>query len=76
MQFSLMKNDKSTYWDEVVLAIMVICSLILGIALIVLRPSIWIISSTVTTTFGVILALFGIMFIPILIYRLKTNEKH
>ncbi len=75
MKFSLIKNDKSTYWDEVILAIMIVCSMAIGIFLIVYRPSFWIISSTTCVQFGVMLTLFGFMFIPGLVYRLKTNDK-
>ncbi len=75
MKFSLIKNDKSTYWDEVILAIMIVCSMAIGILLMVYRPSFWIISSTTSVQFGVMITLFGVMFIPGLIYRLKTNDK-
>lgn len=75
MKFSLIKNDKSTYWDEVILGVMIACSLALGITLLVLKPSFWIISSVTSCQFGIILTLFGVMFIPGLIYRLKTNDK-
>lgn len=76
MKFSLFENDKTTYWDEVILGIMVVASLAIGITLIVLKPSFWIISSATTAVFGVIITLFGVMFLPGLIYRLFTNEKH
>ena len=74
MKFSLIKNDKSTYWDEVILAVIIICSIAVGITLIFERPEFWIISSGTSCTIGVFLTLFGVMFIPGLIYRLMTNE--
>lgn len=74
MKFSLFENDKSTYWDEVILGVMVVSSLIIGITLIVIRPAFWIISATATTIAGVFITLFGVMFLPILIYRLFHND--
>ena len=53
MKFSLLKNDKSTYWDEVILAIMVISSFAIGISLIVIKPSFWIVIEATTTIIGV-----------------------
>jgi hypothetical protein len=76
MKFSLVKNDKSTYWDEVILAVMVIASFAIGISLIVTKPSFWIITEATTTITGVFFVLFGVMFLPGLIYRLFTNDKN
>lgn len=76
MKFSLVKNDKSTYWDEVILAVMVIASFAIGISLIVIKPSFWIITEATTTITGVFFVLFGVMFLPGLIYRLFTNDKN
>ena len=76
MKFSLVKNDKSTYWDEVILAIMVVVSLVIGLCLIILKPTFWIVKESTSTITGVFFLLFGIMFLPGLIYRLLTNEKH
>ncbi|MCR5596578.1 MAG: hypothetical protein K6G19_00220 [Lachnospiraceae bacterium] len=75
MKFSLIKNDKSTFWDEVILAIMIFCSMAAGIMLIIFKPEFWIISSNASVQFGVIFTLFGLMFIPGLIFRLMTNDK-
>ncbi len=74
MKFSLFKNDKSTYWDEVILAVMVVAALAVGITLIVLRPAFWIVTSHASIIVGVIITLFGVMFFPGLIYRLFTND--
>jgi len=76
MKFSLFENDKTTYWDEVILGIMVVAAFAIGITLIVIKPSFWIVSSATTAGLGVIFTLFGVMFLPGLIYRLFTNEKH
>lgn len=75
MKFSLLKNDKSTVKDEVILGLMIVLSLIVGILLIVFRPSFWMIGSNITVVTGVIIVAFGIMFVPSLIYRLRTNDK-
>ena len=34
MKFSLFKNDKSTYWDEIILCLMIAISVLLGTMLI------------------------------------------
>lgn len=75
MKFSLTQNDKSTMMDEVILGLISIVCLAVGILLIVLKPSLWIISSTTMTVAGVMIALVGVMFVPCVIYRLLTNDK-
>lgn len=74
MKFSLLKNDKTTCLDEVVLALMIIVSIVIGVLLFVYRPSFWFVSSSVSCGLGVLLTLYGVMFIPGFIYRLMTNE--
>lgn len=39
MKFSLIKNNKSTYWDEVVLALIILAFVGRGIALIIVKPA-------------------------------------
>lgn len=75
MKFSLFKNDKSTFWDEVILAAICLVCLAVGIVIIILKPAFWIIEASMTVTAGVLIALVGVMFIPALIYRLMTNDK-
>ncbi len=75
MKFSLLKNDKSTVKDEIVLALIIVLCLAAGILLIVLRPSFWVIGQNITVLTGVMIAAFGVLFIPSLIYRLLTNDK-
>ncbi len=75
MKFSLVENDKSTVWDEVILACMILVSMAVGIFLIVVRPEFWVITSAHTCLAGVLLTLFGVMFIPSLFYRLTHNDK-
>lgn len=75
MKFSIVKNDKSTYWDEVILGLMSFGCMASGILLIVLKPSFWIIDSNLFVVVGVMIAIFGFMFLPCLIYRLMTNDK-
>ena len=74
MKFSLIKNDKSTYWDEVVLALIILAFVGSGIALIVVQPAFWFIDGNDTILFGVLLILIGAMFFPGLIYRLFHND--
>ncbi len=76
MKFNPLKNDKSTFWDEVVLAVIVIVSIAIGVLLIVFKPTFWIIPDSITILIGVFFVLFGFMFLPGLIYRLFTNDKH
>lgn len=75
MKFSLFQNDKSTMMDEIILTIMVLGFIGAGIALIVLRPSFWIIEQSHTVVLGVILVMAGVMYTPGLIYRFMTNDK-
>ncbi len=75
MKFSLTQNDKSTVMDEVILGLISVVCLAVGILLIVLKPSLWIISSTSMVVAGVMIALVGVMFVPCVIYRLMTNDK-
>lgn len=74
MKFSLIKNDKSTYWDEVVLALIILAFVGSGIALIVVQPAFGFIEGNDTILFGVLLILIGAMFFPGLIYRLFHND--
>lgn len=74
MKFGLFRNDKTTFKDELVLALIVSISLAVGVILVVTAPSVWIIRSSTTKVFGVLLIMVGIMFLPGLIYRLFTND--
>lgn len=74
MKISFFKNDKKTFWDEVVLGFIVAVCLIVGILLIVYKPSYGFINSNTSTIAGLIIAFIGIMYTPCLIYRLFTNE--
>lgn len=74
MRFSLLKNDKSTFVDEVILGVIVMISVIIGGFLIKLHPTFWIIDENDVIVFGTIIVIFGFMFIPALVYRLWTND--
>lgn len=75
MKFSLFRNDKTTNKDEFILLGIIAAFLAAGIALLVLRPSFWIIGQSFSLGLGVILTITGIMFIPGLIYRFMNNDK-
>ena len=75
MKFSLVENDKSTVMDEVILAIIIFICLVAGVLLIVLRPAFWIFEQSVMVVIGIMFVIFGVMFIPSLIYRLITNDR-
>jgi hypothetical protein len=74
MKFSLFRNNKSSFKDELVLALIVGISLTVGILLVVFAPSVWIFESSTTKVFGVLWIVVGAMFLPGLIYRLFTND--
>ena len=76
MKYSLFKNDKSTASDELILFVLIILSLAIGVGLVLWGPSFWIIDSTFTKSFGVLWIVLALMFIPWLVYRLLTNDKH
>ena len=74
MKFSMIKNDKSTFWDEVILGLISFGCMTIGILLIVFKPSWWIIDSNWFVIIGVMIAIFGFMFFPCLIYRLMVGH--
>lgn len=73
MKFSFVKNDTTTYWDEVWLGLITIVALAIGILLIVFRPSFWIVDESISVC-GVLSLLLAVMYIPCIIYRLFENE--
>ena len=75
MKFSLLKNDKSTYWDEVILALFILVCVGVGAVLLGIRPAFWFVDGNDTAVFGVLMILTGGMFIPGLIYRLFHNDE-
>lgn len=75
MKFSMFNNDKSTYWDEVILGIIVLITIGVGVALVILKPVVWFIDGNNMTLIGVMLILTGAMFFPGFIYRLFHNDK-
>ena len=75
MRFSIIKNDKSTALDELLLFLFIVVCAGIGVALIVYKPSFWIITAELTKCFGVVWIVVAVMFIPGLIYRLCTNER-
>ena len=75
MFFSLIKNDKSTAKDEAILFGIILAFLLAGVALLITAPSFWIVDAVMTKSYGIILIMTGVMFIPGLIYRLMTNDK-
>lgn len=39
MKFSFVKNDTTTYWDEICLILITLIALVIGVLLVVFRPS-------------------------------------
>ena len=74
MKFSLIKNDKSTALDELILGLISIVCLVVGICLVVLKPSL-LLAEHYTVVAGVLIAMLGFMFALCVIYRLFTNDK-
>lgn len=75
MKFSFFKNDKTSFRDEVYLALFIIACIGGGVPFIIFAPSFWLVTSAVSKTFGVLWVIAGVMFIPGLVYRLTTNDK-
>lgn len=74
MKFSIIKNDKSTFWDEVILGLISFGCIAIGVLLIVFKPSLGIIDSNSLVVMGAMITLWGFMFLPCLIYRLNEGK--
>ena len=74
MKFSFVKNDTSTYWDEICLSLITLIALLIGVLLVAFRPSFWIISESTSIYFGVLSLLLVIMYTPCIIYRFFENK--
>lgn len=74
MKFSFVKNDTTTYWDEIWLILITLIALVIGVLLVVFRPSFWIISESTSICFGVLSLLLVVMYTPCIIYRLFENK--
>lgn len=74
MKFSFVKNDVTTYWDEVGLILITLIALVIGILLIVFRPSFWIVTESISVGLGVLSLMLVFMYIPCIIYRLLENR--
>lgn len=74
MKFSFVKNDTTTYWDEIGLILITLVAFAIGVLLVVFRPSFWIISESTSVCFGVLAILLGVMYTPCIIYRFFENK--
>lgn len=75
MKFNLIENDETAVVDEIILAIIIIASIAVGVLLVVFRPCFWIFEQSAMVVIGILFLLFGVMFIPSLIYRFVTNKR-
>ena len=75
MKKFFIKNDKTTYKDELILILFVAVAVIIGILLIVLKPRFWIVTESVSLFTGVFMLFIAAMYIPCIIYRLFQNDK-
>lgn len=66
MKISIMKNNKTTFWDEVVLGLISFGCMIVGGLLIAFRPSIWIIDSNLFVVMGALIIILGVFLQPLL----------
>ncbi len=74
MKFSLFRNDKSTYKDELILLLFIFGCLAGGIALCIFKPAFWIFKAEDIMEIGILMIICGGMFVPGLIYRFFTND--
>ena len=74
MKFSFVKNDTTTYWDEIWLILIILVALVIGVLLITFHPSFWLISESMSTCFGVLFLILVAMYTPCIIYRLFNNK--
>lgn len=72
---NILKNDKSTVKDEMILFLIIVGCFLAGGLLIVYKPAFGLITSVHTVVLGVMLVLIGAMFIPGFLYRLFENTK-
>lgn len=74
MKLSFVKNDTTTYLDEIWLSLITLIALAIGVLLIIFRPSFWIISESISVCFGVLALMLVLMYTPCIIYRLFENK--
>lgn len=74
MKFSFVKNDTTTYWDEIWLSLITLIALVIGVLLVVFCPSFWLISESTSICFGILSLLLVVMYTPCIIYRLFENK--
>lgn len=75
MKFSLLKNDKNTALDELLMVCIIITSFVVGLVIFCYAPGFWIIQETTVKVFGIVWMFFAAMLVPALIYRLLTNNR-
>lgn len=75
MKLSPFENDKTTYVDEIIFSIITLIILAAGIALVALKPSVWVFEESFFVGIGVILILLTIIYIPCIVYRFATNDR-
>ena len=75
MKKFFIKNDKTTYKDELILILFVAVAVIISVLLIVYKPSFWIITEGISLFTGVFVLFIAAMYIPCIIYRLFQNDK-
>lgn len=75
MKLNIFSNDKTTMKDEMILSAFTIICAVIGILLVILKPSFWVISQSITVSFGILMIATVIMFIPCIIWRFMHNTE-
>lgn len=75
MKLNIFSNDKTTMKDEIILSVFTLICAIVGILLIILKPSFWIISQSIAVNFGVLMLAMGVIFTPCIIWRFLHNTE-
>lgn len=75
MKLSIFSNDKTTAKDEIILTLFVLAVVVIGVLLVVFKPTFWIIGSTEFVVTGVLLIMIGVILSPSIAYRFMTNTE-
>ncbi|MDE7423274.1 MAG: hypothetical protein K2N51_06240 [Lachnospiraceae bacterium] len=75
MKVSLFTNDKSTFWDEIILLVIMGFFIAIGVLLVYFRPGFGIVKESNSVVFGILMIVAGGGNVPGLVYRLFNNDK-
>ena len=75
MKLNIFSNDKATMKDEIFISVFTLICTIVGIILVVIKPSFMFINQSITVGFGILMLAIAIMFIPCIIWRFMHNTE-